>query len=159
MLQLLCRCYLSCRPRLCRVSPRHPAMDSTIRYTLSLMERKHLQVRHGPGAVKRSTNSVVLSLNRCRDWTGHARVPACGWPPSARTPNLAQILLFFGPNPWPKFQRFWPKFSTFLALIITFLAQIITFLAQITTFLVHILDIFYRFWPKLLRFWPKLLRF
>ena len=70
----------------------------------------------------------------------------------ARTPNLAQILLFFGPNPWPKFQRFWPKFSTFLALIITFLAQIITFLAQITTFLVHILDIFYRFWPKLLRF-------
>ena len=78
---------------------------------------------------------------------------------AARTPNLAQILLFFGPNPWPKFQRFWPKFSTFLALIITFLAQIITFLAQITTFLVHILDIFYRFWPKLLRFWPKLLRF
>ena len=60
----------------------------------------------------------------------------------ARTPNLAQILLFFGPNPWPKFQRFWPKFSTFLAQIITLMAQIITFLAQITTFLVHILDIF-----------------
>ena len=77
MLQLLCRCYLSCRPRLCRVSPRHPAMDSTIRYTLSLMEWKHLQVRHGPGAVKRSTNSVVLSLNRCREnWT---RAAACLW--------------------------------------------------------------------------------
>ena len=77
MWQPLQRCYLSCRPRLCRVSPRHPAMDSTIRYTLSLMERKHLQVRHGPGAVKRSTNSVVLSLNRCREnWT---RAAACLW--------------------------------------------------------------------------------
>ena len=87
MLQLLCRCYPSCRPRLCRVSPRHPAMDSTIRYTLSLMERKHLHVRHGPGTVKRSTNSVVLSLNTrgCLPVAGgHPRPPL----DAGRVPNV-----------------------------------------------------------------------